>query len=96
MFVVRVTKACTVGVPRLADKAFKIGDLVPPHDPYYRALVWAGYTQDTIEPASTLGEPAFQYSRVVVSDVDPELGGDGVWIQTFPGSDDFTMWFEGF
>lgn len=88
-----VNRQHTVSVPGLAPKLLKVGDELAPWSPFYFPTLWAGWATDSGHEDTTNTERGFKPDLVVISEDDPDLGGEGVWIQQFPNGD-WTMWIE--
>lgn len=94
MNIIRVTAVVTAYVPGVVTRTFAVDEEIPPYSPYYWPVLWSGNAVDTGVSDSIVDSPIFTYSRLVISDEDPGLGEQGIWVQTFPASENYTMWIE--
>lgn len=53
-----------------------------------------GGSVTVVTGGSTAGGGAATPQRVYVQDSEPDFEGVGLWVQTYPTSDDFQIWFE--
>jgi len=87
-----VNKICNASAPGVVTRQFTPGEKVMPGEPYYFPLLWAGNADDS--GTYEIVESEVQVpSLVVVSETNPDLGAEGLWIQPLPNGN-FTLWYE--